>query len=161
MRGAGLYPHGKGGAHTFHAVGDDRTAMKSYEFLDEGQADARALMRARRCAVNPMKPVEDFRQLTGGDAGTGVVHAQLYAVAVPPQRDTDAALEGELEGIAQEVEDDLLPHLAIDEDRFGQQRAVDVEVQTGLLDRGPEHAGDLRGGAGEVRRLVVRLHAAS
>ena len=37
-------------------------------------------------------------------------------------RHGDAALKRELEGVRQQVEDDLLPHVAIDVDRLGQRR---------------------------------------
>ena len=57
----------------------------------------------------------------------------------------DLALEGELERVGEQVEDDLLPHVAIDVDRLGQRRAVHHEPQAGLLDRGAEHARELGG----------------
>jgi hypothetical protein len=44
------------------------------------------------------------------------------------QADGDLALERELERVGQEVEDDLLPHVAVDEDRLG-AGAVDDQAQ--------------------------------
>ncbi len=41
-------------------------------------------------------------------------------------------VERELEGVRDQVEDDLLPHVAIDVDRLRQRRAVDGQAQAGL-----------------------------
>ena len=60
----------------------------------------------------------------------------------------------------EQVEDHLLPHVAVDVDGFGQRRAVDGEVQPGPLDRGPEDAGQLGGDRRQVDRLVAGLHPA-
>ena len=45
------------------------------------------------------------------------------------QLDGDRALEGELEGVRQQVEDDLLPHVAVDVDGLAGRRAAHVERQ--------------------------------
>src|SRR4029079_2164916 len=47
----------------------------------------------------------------------------------------DFAVESELEGVGEEIEDDLLPHLAIDAGRLGKRRAIHNEPQARLLDR--------------------------
>ena len=61
-----------------------------------------------------------------------------------PKRDRDLALERELEGIGDQIEDDLLPHLAVDVDGLRKRRAVDDEPHPGAFDRGAEDAGKLR-----------------
>ena len=73
-----------------------------------------------------------------------------------PEADDDLPLEGELEGVGDQVQDDLLPHVAVHEDRLGQGRAVDHEPQPGLLAGRPEVAGELRGQRRQVGRLVRR-----
>ena len=80
-------------------------------------------------------------------------------VAAPAQRDANLALERELERVGQQVEDDLLPHVAIDVDRLRQRRAGHDEPQPGFLDRRAEHAGELGGDAGEVHGLEAGVDA--
>ena len=99
--------------------------------------------------------------LVGGDAGPGVADG-----AAPPnrrrrERETAiVALEGELEGVGEEVEDDLLPHVAVDVDRLGQRRAVHDQLQPRPLHGGAENGGQLGREGGQVGRLVGRLDAA-
>ena len=69
-------------------------------------------------------------------------------------------LEGELQRVGEQVEDDLLPHVPVDVHRLAQRRAVDGERQARAVDGGAEHAGQLRGGRGEVDRLEPRVDAA-
>ena len=66
-------------------------------------------------------------------------------VAAPLERDGDLALERELERVREQVQDDLLPHVAIDVDRFRERIALDDEPQARLLDRRSEDTGQLRG----------------
>ena len=74
----------------------------------------------------------------------GVADRELHAPSAGvSQRDRDLALERELERVREQVENDLLPHVAIDIDRLGQRRAVDDEAQAGALDRRAEDAGEL------------------
>ena len=54
----------------------------------------------------------------GGDADAGVAHDQRDRRAAVGELDRDPALERELERVGEEVEDDLLPHVAIDVDRL-------------------------------------------
>ena len=72
----------------------------------------------------------------------------------------DRPLERELEGVREQVEDDLLPHVAIDVDGLGQRRAVDDEREPGALDRRAKAAREVDGERGEVDRLVDGLDAA-
>ncbi len=69
-------------------------------------------------------------------------------------------VEGELQRIGQQVEDHLLPHVAVDVDGVLDRRAVHLEVRPGALDGRPEHAGQLGGQRAEVDRLVAGLRAA-
>ena len=59
-----------------------------------------------------------------------------------PQRYLDLSLKGELEGVGDQVENDLLPHLAIHVDRFAERRAIDHQLHPRPLDRRPENAGE-------------------
>ncbi len=75
------------------------------------------------------------------------------------QRHGDLALQGELEGVGQQVEHDLFVHVLVHVDRPLQWRAVHAQPQARLLHGRAEHAGQLGRGAGQVRGLVAGLHA--
>src|SRR6185437_7969963 len=109
-----------------------------------------------------MKALEEMRQLGLGDAGAGITHPELGVLAVGARRDLDRdlAVEGELERIRQEVEDDLLPHVAIDMDRLAERRGVDAQSKAGPVDGGAERRGELGSEGGEIDRLVARLRLA-
>ena len=96
----------------------------------------------------------------GRDADAGVAHGELDMRCRLCAADRDLALEGELEGVRDQIEDDLLPHVAIDIGRLGERRAVDVEPQSGRLDGRAKDAGKLRRESGKVGRLVGRPDAA-
>ena len=83
---------------------------------------------------------------------------RVVALATHPDR--DGAVEGELQRVRQQVEDHLLPHVAVDVDGFVQRGTVDDEVQPGPIDGRPEDAGQLGGDGREVDRLVAGLLAA-
>ena len=104
----------------------DRAAVQLDQLLHQRQADAGALVGAAARALDAVEALEDVRQLLGGNAGAGVAHRQLDAhCPVLPHGDGDLALERELERVREQVEDDLLPHVAVDVDRLGERRAVD------------------------------------
>ena len=73
--------------------------------------------------------------------------------------DADAAFERELERIREQVEDDLLPHVAVHVDRLRQRIALDHERQPGFLDRRSEDAGELGGERREIRGFVAGVDA--
>jgi hypothetical protein len=99
--------------------------MEADQLLYQSQADPRPFMRARLRVLDPMETLEQTWQLRRGDADAGVRHGQLRVVVAPPERDVNAAFEGMLEGDGEEVEHDLLPHLSVDIDQFGQGLAID------------------------------------
>ncbi len=136
----------------------DRAAVQSDQRVDEREADAGALVRARPGSLDAMKALEEPRQLVVGDAHPGVFDHDLGVVAGRVQRDADAALERELEGVRQQVRDDLLPHSPVDEDRTGKVLdARDVEREPRAGHRRAEHARELACGHGQIGRDVVRL----
>ena len=98
----------------------DRAAVQLDQLLHQREPDAGALVGAAARALDPVEALEEARQLGRGDADAGVAHRELDAApSAAPQRDRDLALEGELEGVGEQVQDDLLPHLAVDVDRLG------------------------------------------
>ena len=114
--------------------------MKPRQLLHQREANAGSLMGTSLRAGHAMEAFEDLRQLVIGYADARVVHDKLEMRTSLPQGNPDPAVVGELEGIRDEIEDNLLPHLAIDESFLVQRRAFDNEPQSGLLDgRGEIH----------------------
>ena len=72
----------------------------------------------------------------------------------------DAAMQRELEGVRQEIENDFLPHFPVDVDGSGQRLTLDQQVEPRALDRRAKRAGEVTGQAGEVHRLIRRVHTA-
>lgn len=62
------------------------------------------------------------------------MHSEFEVSVGFTQFDFDGAIEGKLEGVRDEIENDLFPHVTIDVGRLGQRRTVDIEAQAGLLD---------------------------
>lgn len=151
--------HGEGGALAEAAVHADGAAVRFHQILDQHQAEAAALVGAGAGAADPVEALEQARQLVRGDAGAGVGHGEPGPVAGRGHPHLGAAGEGELQGVAEQVEDDLLPHLPVQGHRLGQRRAVHLQRQPCRLEGGPEHPGQLGRGTGEVDRFEggVRL----
>ncbi len=95
------------------------------------------------------------------DADPGVADEQLDLRAHRPDADLDLAHEGELKGVREQVEDDLLPHLGVNIDRLGQRRAADDQAQASPLDRRAKHAGQLGRQRSKIGWLIDGLDAAS
>ena len=74
-------------------------------------------VRARLC-FDAVETLEHARKLGLGNADARIGDPQLDEIGAALQGDRDAAFERELEGVRQQVEDDLLPHVAIDVDGF-------------------------------------------
>jgi hypothetical protein len=105
-----------------------------------------------------VEALEDARQLALGDAGAGVAHREHSLPALGADRDRDLAVESELEGVGDEIEDDLLPHVTVDIDRLGKWRAVDDESKACFLHGSAKAAGEIRRNSGEIGGLVYGLN---
>ncbi len=156
---AGGDADGEPGPAVHLALDFHRAAVQPRQLLHEREADAAALEGPGAGVLDAVEPLEEVRQLLGGDARPGVAHGQPDAAALAPQPDLDFALEGELEGVREQVEDDLLPHLAVHVDRLAERRAVHDEPQPGALDGRTEDAAEVRRERGQVGGLVRRLDA--
>jgi tellurite resistance protein TerC len=96
----------------------DQAVVRADELGDDGQADAAAGDSGGRLAAP--EPVEDQRQLGGGDAGTGVRHPEFRAGAGRPGPECHPpAGRGELEGVPQQVHDDLAQPRGVRQDGHG------------------------------------------
>jgi hypothetical protein len=81
-----------------------------------------------------VKPCEDVRQFVGGNALPRVPHRQLHIVLPPVQAELDdASGRRELDGVGEQVEDDLREARGIALDRHGLARHG--HRQTELFDR--------------------------
>ena len=133
-------------------------AVQPDQLLHQRQPDAAALAWCGPCAPSTRwkrsnsrgsssagmpVPVSRDRELGAGAAR----RAALTAIS---------PVERELERVGEQVEDDLLPHVAVDVDRLGQRRAVDdVSVRPARSHGRAEVARQLGGERGEVGRLVA------
>src|SRR5262245_13872942 len=157
---AGPNAYGEGRTFAFPALRLYFAAVQAGQFLRQRQPNTSAFVRARFGAAHAMKPLEDFRQFGFWNAYAGIAYRKLHPFVAPPQPHFDFTFEGEFERVAQEIEDDLFPHLAVDVHRLGQRRAIYTEPQAGLVDGGAEDAGKFRGVRRKVGRFVVGLDAA-
>jgi hypothetical protein len=143
----------------FHAGNTHASAMQLDQVLHQRQADAGAFEAAPLRLLDPMKAIEDMRQLVRGNAHAGVAHPQLGVPVLPMQGNLDLALQGELEGIGDQVEHQLFPLRRIHVDRLGQRRAVDDEPHAGLFDQRMEGAGQFARQRGKVGRHEAQRKA--
>src|SRR5262249_48839462 len=128
-------------------------AVNLHELTHQRKPDAGALVGPRAGVAHALESLEHLRQLDCGDAYSGIANRQLDAVASAPQADLDFALERELESVREKIQNDLLPHVAVDVDRFGERLAIDDQRKTGAFDGRPEHARELGGCRGKICRL--------
>src|ERR1700677_4639482 len=108
-----------------------------------------------------METFKQARQFVAWNADTGIPDGQLDMTLRGRRLDLDRyfTLESKLEGVGQQVQNDLLPHLLIDMDRLRQCGAVDPQGQFGLLRRGCKIGRQLGGERGEVSRLEMCFDA--
>ena len=135
--------------------------MQPHQFLHQREADARAFERAAPLALDPMEPFEEPGQFGPRDSDPGVADGQFGGPAVPRVAEPDryAAFEGELERVRQQIEDDLLPHVAVDVDGLGQGLEVHVQDEPRPLRHRLEVRGELPGQARQVDRLETHVSA--
>ena len=100
------------------------------EVTDDRQAEAET--RDRPARVGLTESIEDVRQARGGNALARVPHLEDGLASRAAQREIHAALVGcELDGVRQEVREDLLQAVGIRDD--GPHRLVDVDTQSDRL----------------------------
>ena len=142
------------------ALRRDGASVQPGELLHQGEPDAAPLVAPAFRAFRAVEALEEVRDVSLGDPHPRVRHPQPGLAFVEIQRHPDAAGEGELERVGDEVEDDLLVHLPIHVDRLGKRRAVHGEGQSCLLHQRAEGAGEIGGERRKVRGLGLRPRAA-
>ena len=130
VRLAGGDPDLEDRASAFAALDTNVAAMELHELVDEREADAAALVGARPGALDAVEALEEAWQLGRRDADAGVPHRRARS-ASPSARSEhpDLPFERELERVREQVEDDLLPHVAVDVDRL--RRAAGSRPRSG------------------------------
>src|SRR5262245_25671966 len=128
---------------------------------DDGQADAQAAILARGRAVGLAKPIEDVRQKSGIDAYAGVRERDLDLALDAPEARFDApAFIRELDGVREQIPDDLLQTVGVAEDHAVRRLNHLVQNDPFRFGAGPD---DIDGGMKDVfdrDRLSVELEAA-
>src|SRR5678815_677928 len=108
--------HAEGASAPEVALDGDGPAVRFDELVHERKTDAASLVRAAACAFDAVKTLEHLRQLVLGNAAPRVGDPQLHLRIALAERDLDTPLERELEGVGEEIENELLPHLRVDVD---------------------------------------------
>src|SRR3954469_3648229 len=85
--------------------------------------------------------LEEVRQLLFRYARAGIVNGENRAIICSGDGNANLALKRGFERVGEEVENDLLPHVAINVHRLRQRRAVDDEIKTRSFNRGAKDAG--------------------
>ena len=102
------------------AVGLDRAAMQLDEVMGDRQTDAEAAVFARELGVGLAEHLEDVAQEGFRDARAVVADGDLGGRLVAAQADLDRpALGCELDGVGQQVPDDLLQAIGVGDGRSG------------------------------------------
>ena len=87
--------------------------MKFDQFLHQRQTDTGAFMGASAAVFNAMEALEHAGQFFGGNANAGIAHCQDGLPFSRFQPHFNLALKRELESVAEKVEHDLFPHIAV------------------------------------------------
>src|SRR5690606_31044113 len=106
-------------------------------------------------AVETLKQLGD---LVCRDPDARVHDAELDAIVDGLEGDSNLALQGKLEGIRDQVQHNLFPHLDVDVDRFRQRGTLHLELEPRPLARRTKRAGELRGIGGEVGGFEASAH---
>src|ERR1700732_3821181 len=107
-----------------------------------------------------MEPLKDVRKLFGWNSDASISDGKFHMFASVFHSHGDCSGEGELEGIREKVEDDFLPHVAVEIHGFGERRAIDDELDAGLLDRRAEAARQVGCQGAHIGAFVSGLYAA-
>src|ERR1700677_5115432 len=104
-------------------------------------------MGAAASIFDPVEAVKEPWKFLLRNPDASVLNSQFDMVIRRRQGDCNLAFEGKLEGVGDQIEDNLLPHVAIDKYRLRQLRAIQFEYQSGLFRRRPEYARQFDGNA--------------
>ena len=154
-------PHRERRSFALFAFHGDLSALNLRQFLHQREADADALILPAGGAIRLPEPVENMRQILLRNAHAGVFHQQDEFIALllraqihPP------SCRRELQGVEQQIEQNLFEFVAIRENR-------DQLWSNPGFESDPFVVGDLSRGAGQafeevgqLQRLALDLHVA-
>src|ERR1700756_1507494 len=101
-----------------------------------------------------MEPLKQARNCLGRYAYSHVSNSQFCEVSNSMYADFDFSIECELEGVGDQVKDDLLPHVAVNINWLTQARAIRHQPQTCFIRSGSEHTRQLRRETRQVCGLI-------
>src|SRR5260221_10698899 len=96
------------------ALDSDIAGMKISKSLHEREPNSGPLL-GHRGPLDSMEPLEEMRQIFGRNADPRIGHRQSRLPGVDRKTDADPAFSGELAGVGEEIQQNLLPHLRVDE----------------------------------------------
>src|SRR5581483_1352744 len=103
------------------------------QLMHQRQPNAGAFLGPSCRTLDSMKALEQPRYLTPRHTNAGIGNLQHGGRALPVQPDRNSSLQGKFEGIGEQVEDYLLPHLPINIQRFTKIATGDLEPQSRAL----------------------------
>src|SRR5580704_19476808 len=116
--------------------------------MDQSQPDPTPLMGPTRYIRNTIESFEQSRDGFRRNSYSCVPNPKLGHVARAMYADGNFSLEGEFEGVGNQVQNNLLPHIAIHVDRLTKLGTIHNESQSRLIGGRTEYAGQLRSEAG-------------
>src|SRR5687767_10547588 len=159
MRGPERNRYGERRAAINLAVDAHGAGMQLHKFLHERQADAAPFVGPTVRPLYAMKSLEQVWHFFRRNTNTRIPNVKHRQVTVPPDGDRDLALEREFEGVRQQIENDLFPHVAVNVDRLVERWTLDDELEPGALDGGAKCAREIYGNRREIDRRVYGLQA--
>ena len=125
--------HRKSSADSQAALYRNRAAMHIHKLLHESQAYAAALMAATARIFNAPEPLKQVMKLLFRDACSGVGDFEEGIRAVSRNGYSNFAFKRGLQGIREQIENNLFPHLPVNVDRLRQWWTVHGEPQAPLF----------------------------
>ncbi len=100
------------------AFGADGAAVGQHDVLGDGEAEAGASGFAGAGFVDAIEAFEQAREVLGGDAGAEILDEEFYGVGNGAGAEDDSSAGGAvLQGIVDQVGEDLVNGFAVGEDR--------------------------------------------
>jgi hypothetical protein len=117
------------------AQGPHGAAVQLHQTLDQRQSDAEAAAGAFLGTLGLNERLEDPRQELGSDPRSGVFDAENHVIPVAPRDDPDPPSHlGVLDGVREQIGDDLLEANVVGEQSYGAVREVHRQHLLPLFD---------------------------
>ena len=105
--------HRERAALTERALHTHAAAMQFDQFLNECQSDPCAFVSPRVDALDTVKPLEHPVEMLLGNSDSCVTDLQFHYAVHILKCERNLTLERELQGVGEQIQNDLLPHFAI------------------------------------------------